>query len=148
MPRRQATSLIRASTGGRGKSLVPLFSSPVSAGFPTPADDEVAAAIDMNELLIHNKPSTYLVRVQGNSLTGAGILNNDILILDASLTPVNDQIVVARIDGEFLVKRYSVERGKRYLKAEHADYPPIALTDDTDGAIVGVVTGVVRTLVS
>lgn len=123
---------------------IPLYASPVSAGFPAPADDEVTEAIDLNTFLIHNKPATYLVRVQGTSLEGIGILDGDLLVVDASLSPSSGQIVVASVNGEFLVKRFVKENGSAYLKAENPAYPPLKVTDDMEGGIMGVVTGVVR----
>ena len=123
---------------------VRLFNSPVSAGFPAPADDEVTEAIDLNTYLIHNKPATYLVRVEGTSLQGIGILSGDLLVVDASLPPGSGQIVVASVNGEFLVKRYVKEKGKAYLKAENPAYPPLLVSDDMEGGIMGVVSGVVR----
>jgi DNA polymerase V len=125
-------------------SLLPLFNSPVSAGFPTPANDEMTEAIDLNTFLIHNKLSTYLLRVQGTSLLGIGILEDDILVVDASLTHASGKIVVASIDGEFLVKRYVKEKGGIWLKAENPRYSPIRITADMETSIVGVVVGVVR----
>ena len=125
---------------------LPLYLSPISAGFPTPANDEITEAIDLNTYLIRNKPATYLLRVQGSSLLGAGILPDDILVVDASRRPDSGKIVVASLDGEFVVKRLVKEKGALYLKSENPAYSPIRLTAEMDGSIVGVVVGVVRKL--
>ena len=121
-----------------------LYTSPVSAGFPSPAEDHVDETLDLNEFLITNPPATYLIRVVGDSMIGAAIAERDILVVDASLTPKHNDIVVASVDGEFTVKRFWKDKGKIWLKPENPNYSPIALNPDDELIIVGVVTGVVR----
>ena len=121
-----------------------LYTSPVSAGFPSPAEDHVDETLDLNEFLITNPPATYLIRVVGDSMIGAAIAERDILVVDASLTPKHNDIVVASVDGEFTVKRFWKDKGKIWLKPENSNYSPIALNPDDELIIVGVVTGVVR----
>jgi len=121
-----------------------LYASPISAGFPSPADDYIEASLDLNELLIDNKPATYLVRVSGDSMVGAAITNGDILIVDASKKPQHNKIVVATVDGEFLVKRFWVDGKKVFLRSENPHYAPIEINPEQDLAIMGVVTGIVR----
>lgn len=123
---------------------LPLYSSRVSAGFPSPADDFIEDTIDLNSLLIRNKPATYLLRVVGDSMQGAAINEGDILIVDASLPPQHNKIVIAAIDGEFVVKRFVIDHGQTYLKSENPNYSPILITKESDTSIFGVVTGVVR----
>ncbi len=123
---------------------LPLYSSPLSAGFPSPADDYVEDTIDLNDLLIHNRPATYLVRVSGSSMEGAAICDGDLLVVDASLRPMHNKIVVAAVEGEFLVKRFWQDKGKTWLKAENPDYAPLLINPDDNFTILGVVTGVVR----
>ena len=79
--------------------------SQVSAGFPSPADNYVEEKLNLNKHLIKNKESTFFVRVSGDSMINVGIFNNDILIVDRSLTPVIHSIVIASIDGELVVKK-------------------------------------------
>ena len=83
----------------------PLFSSGVSAGFPSPADDYIDRQLDLNELLIKKPAATFFIRVAGDSMIGAGIHHDDILIVDRSLEPANNKIVIAVVDGELTVKR-------------------------------------------
>lgn len=123
---------------------VPLALSPVSAGFPSPADEYIEGQIDLNTLLIKNKPATYLIRVSGTSMIGAGIHDNDILVVDASRKPRSGQIVVVSVDGEFLVKRWCIEQGITLLRAENKNYTPIIVKPDDDVSIFGLVTGLVR----
>ena len=77
----------------------PLFSSRVSAGFPSPAEDYIEQSLDLNELLIQNQSATFFVRVSGDSMTGAGINHDDILIVDRSLEAVSGKIVIAVVEG-------------------------------------------------
>jgi DNA polymerase V len=112
--------------------------------FPSPADDFIEDTIDLNDLLIHNRPATYLVRVSGTSMQDAAICNGDLLVVDASLRPSHNKIVVAAVDGEFLVKRFFQDKGETWLKAENSEYAPIKINPEDDFTILGVVTGVIR----
>lgn len=125
---------------------VPLFSSKVNAGFPSPADDYVEMGIDLNKLLIQHPTATFLVEATGQSMIEAGILENDLLVVDRSLKPQPNDIVIAYYANEFLVKRL-VKRGQSlYLDAEnrHFAYTPVPVTEEI--IIWGVVSGVVRNL--
>ena len=84
---------------------IPYFEEGVSAGFPSPAENFMGEEIDLNKILINNPTSTYYVRVFGDSMSGAGIISGDLLIVDRSLEITKNCIVVAHIDGEFTVKR-------------------------------------------
>ena len=117
-----------------------LFSSGVSAGFPSPAEDYIEQRLDLNELLIQNPSATFFVRVNGDSMIGAGINHDDILIVDRSLEPISGKIVIAIVDGEFTVKRLIKNNDTCRLVAENPDYPPIEITEDSACEIWGVVT--------
>ncbi len=123
---------------------LPLFSCGVSAGFPSPADDYIDRQLDLNELLIKNPAATFFVRVAGDSMTGAGINHDDILIVDRSLEPTNGKIIIAAIDGELTVKRLSKTDYSCSLQSENPDYPALQITDDMSLEVWGVVTGVVH----
>jgi DNA polymerase V len=118
---------------------VPLYLCRVSAGFPSPASDYVERDIDLNEWLIRNKLATYVVRVEGDSMTGE-IHPEDRLIVDRSLEPRHRDVVVACVDGEMLVKRLIIEEGRHFLVAENPVYPAIELNGDREMIIWGVVT--------
>ena len=122
----------------------PLFLSGVSAGFPSPAEDHVDRQLDLNDLLIRHPAATFFVRVAGDSMVGAGIQHNDILIVDRSLEAVSNRIVIAVVNGELTVKRLVRDRHGARLVAENPHYPPLALTEENGCEIWGVVTGVVR----
>ena len=128
----------------RTKLRIPLASASVQAGFPSPAEDHMENSLDLNEHLVSNPVATFFVRVQGNSMQGAGIQNGDTLIVDRSVTPRNGQIVIAMLDGDFTVKRLH-KRGKRFfLEAENAEFPPIEITESQELTVWGVVTFVIH----
>lgn len=123
---------------------IPLFATRISAGFPSPADDYLDKKLDLNELLIRHPAATFFIRVKGNSMEEANIFDGDILIVDRSLTPKNNDVVVCVINGEFAVKRY-IKRGKEvWLYSEHPDYEPIRITEEMDFQIWGVVPYVIH----
>ncbi len=118
----------------------PLFSAGVSAGFPSPAEDYIEQRLDLNELLIQHPAATFFVRVNGDSMTGAGINHNDILIVDRSLEPVSGKIVIAIVNGEFTVKRLVHQGDSCQLVAENPQYPPLLISEDSNCEVWGVVT--------
>lgn len=142
----QTDTTIQAVYGADGKSSVSLalFSGGVSAGFPSPAEDYTDRKLDLNELLIKNPAATFFVRVEGDSMTGAGIQHDDILVVDRSRQAVSGDIVIAILDGELTVKRLFRGENCARLLAENPDYPSIEITEDRDCEIWGVVTSVVH----
>ncbi len=94
----------------RGESLLfPLYGDKISAGFPSPATDYEEDSIDLNKELIPHPSSIYLVRASGQSMIGAGIYDNDLLVVDRSLIPRDGSIVIAAVFGELTVKRLRIE---------------------------------------
>jgi len=124
----------------------PLFSSRVAAGFPSPADDYIEAKLDLNEYLVKHPAATFFVRVSGNSMIGAGIFENDILVVDRALKATHGKVVVAVINGELTVKRLNLSNGKVILEAENKDYPSLPIEEGMEFSIWGVVTNVVHAL--
>ena len=118
--------------------LIPLSGEPISAGFPSPAEDYIERGIDLNKHLIKNPISTFFLRVSGHSMNNSGIYNNDLIIIDRSIKPNPGHIVVAILDGEFTVKRLIKDQNNYYLKADKANYPPINLYQYSDLEIWGV----------
>jgi DNA polymerase V len=125
---------------------LPLYSSKVAAGFPSPADDYVEKSLDLNELLIQKPAATFFVRAQGQSMLGAGIHPNDILVVDRSIEPVPGKIVICALNGELTVKRLERHNEQWQLKAENHAYPDILIHEDLDMIIWGVVTCVIHPL--
>jgi len=128
------------------KCSLPLFLVPVSAGFPSPADDYVENCLDLNKHLIKHPAATFFVRVKGESMVEAGIHSGDILIVDRSLDAVDKKVVIAIIDGELTVKRIKMAGKKIYLLPENRDFSPMEITDAMDFSIWGVVTNVIHAL--
>lgn len=120
------------------------FLNPVTAGFPSPASDYVDRSLDLNEILIKNKVSTFLVRALGDSMINAGIFSGDILIVDKSCIPTNTNIVVAVLNGEFTVKRFIKEKNKIILRPENPKYKDIEISSEDDFKVWGVVTFVIH----
>jgi DNA polymerase V len=125
---------------------LPLFLCRVSAGFPSPAEDHIEKRLDLNELLIKHPAATFFVRVAGDSMTGAGINHNDILVVDRSLEPANGKVVIAVLNGELTVKRLYRNGGSFRLVADNPAYPALELSEGESCEIWGVVTSVIHSL--
>lgn len=128
----------------KGTIPLPLFSCGVSAGFPSPADDYIGRQLDLNDLLIRNPAATFFVRVAGDSMTGVGINDNDILVVDRSLEPSNGKIIIAAVNGELTVKRLVKTDSVCRLVAENPNYSPIEVTEELSCVVWGVVTSVIH----
>ena len=124
----------------------PLYQQPVTAGFPSPAEDHIDSKLDLNRHYIKNPAATFYVRVDGDSMIGAGIHSGDLLIVDRSIEPVPGKVVIAVINGEHTVKRLRREGNHVLLVAENADYPPIMVSELQELHIWGVVTEVIHSL--
>ncbi len=122
---------------------IPLVYSSIAAGFPSPAEDYVDRALDLNELLVTNPPATFFVRVTGDSMIDAGIHHGDILSVDRSEEAQDGSIVIALINGELTVKELSLYPTVRLIPHNPA-YPVIELTENDDFEIFGRVKGLVR----
>lgn len=125
---------------------IPLYAHKVSAGFPSPADDYVEDRLDLNQLLVQNKSSTFFLRVKGDSMTNAGIHDGDIIVVDRSVEPIDRSVVVAVIDGELTVKRLILIDGVAELHAENHKYEPIRFREGQDLTVWGVVTSSVHSV--
>jgi DNA polymerase V len=120
------------------------FQQPISAGFPSPADDYTEGKLDLNCHLVKNPAATFYVRVCGNSMTGVGIFSGDLLVVDRSLEPGPGKIVIAVLNGELTVKRLEIEGDRLFLIAENDSYSPIEVTESQDLCIWGVVTSAIH----
>lgn len=139
---KEVSELDHVSLKKRSYIDLPLYASPVEAGFPTPADDYLETVLDLNEFLVQRPAATFLVRVQGDSMREVGILDGSILVVDSSIEPQNGMIVLAIVDNEFTVKRLARIKQKWVLKPETPGYSEIAVTSDTE--IRGVVTAAIQ----
>ena len=114
----------------------------VEAGFPSPAEEELADTISLDDLLIKNREATFLLKVSGDSMSGAGILPGDMVIVDKGQTPKSGDIVIAEVDGAWTMK-YLRKRGESVtLLPANPNYKPIRPRNELK--IAGVVTAVVR----
>jgi DNA polymerase V len=140
---------LKAQTVARPKDAsqanpLPLYASQPAAGFPAPGDDQVENVLDINDLVVKNPASTFFVRVEGDSMVGAGIFSGDVLVVDRSVDPGDKMIVVAAVNGELVVKRLSIQKNTQLLVSENANYAPITIGDGEECFIWGVVVGSVR----
>ena len=123
---------------------IPLYSSSVRAGFPSPADDYIECKLDLNTHLIKHPAATFFVRALGDSMINASIFSGDMLIVDKSLEATHGKIVIAAIDGELTVKRLSCLAGRVKLVAENPAYAALDITAEQAIVIWGVVTHVIH----
>lgn len=121
---------------------LPLFSHSVRAGFPSPADDYLEQALDLNEHVIQHPAATYYVRAQGESMMRVGIHNGDLLVVDRALEAVHGDIVIAALNGELTCKILDLKR--RRLLSGNDLFPPIELGEDAELVIEGVITHSIR----
>jgi len=129
------------------KALLPFHLNKVGAGFPSPATDYVEDDIDLNNHLIKNIPSTFIIRVQGKSMDDVGIHNGDLLVVDRSLDPKNFSIVIANVNEELVVKSFLRQNNQNFLTSgSKKSKNKINLTENSEIFIWGVVTYVIHAL--
>ncbi len=127
---------------------LPLYSSKVSAGFPSPAEDHVETRLDPSEFLIDQKDSTFFVTIQGYSMIDVGLLPGDKAVIDRSKDASVGDIVLAIVNGEFTIKilgRHTKTKAPRLLPANSTGaYSLIEITEEMNFEIWGVCTGSFR----
>jgi len=129
------------------KALLPFHLNKVGAGFPSPATDYVEDDIDLNNHLIKNIPSTFLIRAQGKSMNSVGIHDGDLLVVDRSLNPKNFSTVIANVNEELVVKSFIKEKDQSFLTSESKKIKDkINLTENPEIFIWGIVTYVIHAL--
>ena len=127
------------------KLTIPFYLHKVGAGFPSPATDYIEDDIDLNSHLITNAPATFIIRVQGKSMTNVGIYDGDLLIVDKSLNPKNFSTVIANVNEELVVKTLIKSKQTNYLTSGSKNTSDrINLTDNPEIIIWGVVTYVIH----
>lgn len=123
---------------------VPMVGAEVQAGFPSPAEDFTEGSLDLNQLLVQRPASTFMVRVAGFSMQGAGIEPGDILVVDKAEEVCHGDIVIAVVDGELTVKRFSNVRGRIALLPENDDFEAIHFFDGSELIVWGVVSACIK----
>jgi len=131
---------------GAKRDGLPLYLSPVVAGFPSPAEDYLDRRLDLHEHLVRNHAATFFLRASGDSMIKAGILDGDLLVVDRSLTPGNGSVVIAALEGELTVKYLAKMGGRVLLVPANDEYSEIDITENEDTVIWGVVTYAIHKL--
>lgn len=127
--------------GGSMPMSLPLF-GPIAAGFAAPVEEHAEEQITIENYLVHNRSSTFLLRVKGDSMIDAAINEGDLVIVDRAKQPKPGDIVVGVLDGDFTLKRLKKDKGKYYLQAENPDYPDLYALEELK--VAGVVIGLMR----
>ena len=123
---------------------LPLAGSAIAAGFPSPAEEYLDLALDLNKELIKHPAATFYARVKGDSMVDAGIQDGDLLVIDKALEPKEGAIAVCYLDGEFTVKRLSVQEEGVYLMPANAEFKPIRITEENEFLVWGIVAYVIH----
>ena len=131
---------------GRSALRVPMMAWSAACGFPSPAEDYVDRPLDFNELLIEHPAATFAIRIEGESMTGAGIFPGDIAVVDRARDAVNGNVILALLDGAFTVKRYRTRDGAVWLQAENPAFPDMPLSDGQSFEVWGVIKRCIRML--
>jgi len=122
----------------------PVFLDKVSAGFPSPATDYMENKLDLNEYLIRHPAATFIVKASGSSMVNADIYSGDLLIVDRSVTPKSNNIVIASIFGDLTVKKIKKKDKSFFLVSANEDYPSIEVKEEMECFIWGVVTYIIH----
>lgn len=118
------------------------YAEGLRAGFPSPAEDFPVEKLSLDKLLIKKPSATFSIRVIGDSMIDAGIYEGDLAIVEKGHIPINGDIVVAAVDGDFTMKIYRKEKGFIYLEAANKAFPKIKAHNEIE--IFGIVTGIIR----
>ena len=125
------------------KLKLPFYIHKVGAGFPSPATDYIEDDVDLNTHLIKNAPATFIIRVQGKSMSNVGIYDGDLLIVDRSIEPKHKNIVIAAINGSFACKRL-ILKPEICLMSENPKYKPIQINKDAELELAGTVIAAIN----
>ena len=129
------------------KLTVPFYLHKAGAGFPSPATDYIEEDVDLNIHLIKNVPATFIIRVQGKSMTDVGIYDGDLLVVDKSLKPKNFSTVVANVHDELVVKNFVKQKDEQFLTSSSKKIEDkIIINNDSEIFIWGVVTYVIHSV--
>ena len=129
------------------KLTVPFYLHKAGAGFPSPATDYIEEDVDLNVHLIKNVPATFIIRVQGKSMTDVGIYDGDLLVVDKSLKPKNFSTVIANVHDELVVKNFVKEKDEQFLASGSKKIEDkIIINSESDIFVWGVVTYVIHSM--
>lgn len=143
MPRKERLKVLNSN---KFEETLPQLEGSVAAGFPSPAADYIENDLSLKALLMKNESSTFFVQVVGNSMIEENIFDGDILVVDKSLDPTSNSILVCFLNGEFTVKKVSKILNDFYLIPANPDFKPIKIEESSDFRLWGVVTFVIHKL--
>ncbi len=116
----------------------------VSTRFHSWAENDFSQTLDLNELIVQHRAATFFMRVKGDAMMDAGICSGDILVIDRALSLANNKIIIARLDGQLIVRRVQLAQGALILLGDERYCQPITITADRDFEVWGVVTYIIR----
>ena len=123
---------------------ITLYGDGVPAGFPSPADDYLDMDLNSHDYLVQHPSATFCVRAIGDSMVDAGIQSSDVMVIDRALTPKNNDIILAVVNGEFTVKRIKKSEDELYLMPANENYKPMKITEEMNFQVWGVVTFIIH----
>lgn len=116
----------------------------IQAGFPSPAQEYISESIDLNHEIVRHPAATFFGRVSGDSMINEGIEEGDLLVIDRSLDPMDGDLAVCCVDGDFTLKRLKIESDRVWLIPANESFDPILVTEDNSFSVWGVVTYVIK----
>ena len=125
---------------------IPYADEGIRAGFPSPAQDYMEGEIDLNDILVRHREATFYVRISGDSMQDAGILDDDLAVVDRQIEPSNGNFVIAFVDGEFTIKQFKMDESGTFgwLIPWNKNFSPIRVDETNRFMIWGVVTYVIH----
>lgn len=123
---------------------LPYADGGIQAGFPSPAQDYINESIDLNREIVKHPAATFYGRVEGESMIEEGIEPGDILVIDRSIEPIDGDLSVCCLDGEFTLKRIKLDQDRVWLIPSNESFDPILVTPDERLEIWGVVTYTIK----
>jgi DNA polymerase V len=123
---------------------IPLVAGKIPAGFPSPADDFLVKALDLNQFLITHPQATFVWQVSGHSMREAGIFDGDYVIVNRALKPVHGSVVVAQLDNDFTIKYFHNRAGRVKLVPANSTFPEITPREGQTLLVCGVVTAAIK----
>lgn len=139
------TFTIDISHADTGRKLsLPYADHGIQAGFPSPAQDYISEAIDLNDEVVRHPAATFYGRVNGDSMIDEGIEDGDLIVIDRAIEPSDGDLAVCYVDGDFTLKRIKIEPDRIWLIPANETFDPILITSDSRFSIWGVVTFVIK----
>lgn len=145
--RKMKNTNIKCIKGDFESKLALALAPTIKAGFPSPADDYLHDSLDFNRDMIKNPEATFYGRVSGDSMIDAGICDGDIAVIDRSLQPMDGNVIVAFVNGEFTIKYLDLkhkEEGYIELKPANSNYSPIRIDIEDNFRVWGVVVWTIK----